>query len=106
MRTREKILKSAKRLINMEVLSIADYHKTWSGESGMAAASARAGLLPLLQEVAELRDIDLLLGIEQTILETEPGTPGSHQGEPRFLQPGHPPDKGRPCHVGPRESSG
>ena len=71
MRTREKILKSAKRLINMEVLSIADYHKTWSGESGMAAASARADLLPLLQEAAELRDIDLLLGIEQTILETE-----------------------------------
>ena len=71
MRTRDEIFEGVKRLITTEVQATANYHETWSGESGMVAATARVGLLPLLREAAELRDIELLLEIERTFLETE-----------------------------------
>ena len=71
MRTSDKILEDAKEFIDTDVLNTANHHRTWSNESGQTAASARAGLLPLLQEAAELRDIDLLLEIEQAFLKTE-----------------------------------
>ena len=70
MRTRDEIFKDAEKLIGTDVLNTTNYHETWSSKSGKVAANARSELLPLLLEAAELRDIDLLLEIEQTFLDT------------------------------------
>ena len=71
MRTSKEIFRSADNLIAAEVLSNADFRKTFSGESGRATAEARIDLLPLLREAAGLRDIVLLLNIELTFWEME-----------------------------------
>ena len=71
MRTSKEIFRSADNLIAAEVLSKANFRKTFSGKSGRATARARIDLLPLLKEAADLRDIFLLLEIELTFLKTE-----------------------------------
>ena len=54
-----------------ELRAIADYRKTRSSESSWSIFRARSNLLPLLQEVAGLRDIGLLLDIERAFMKTE-----------------------------------
>ena len=71
MRTSEEIFRDLVKLITAEVRNNANFRETFSGESGKATAEARIALLPLLQEAAGLRDIDLLLNIELTFWETE-----------------------------------
>ena len=68
MRTSEEIFRDVRTLIAAEVLSKANFRKTFSGKSGRATARARIDLLPLLREAADLRDIVLLLKIEITFL--------------------------------------
>ena len=70
MRTPNEIFEDAKRLITTEALVTA----TPQGKMRLSAfnrAAARADLLSLLREVAGLRDIDLLLQVEQAFLEKE-----------------------------------
>ena len=67
----EALLKQAVPLIDTEVRSIAVFHRTRSSEADRQVLEARADLLPLLREAAELQDIDLLLRIERAYLETE-----------------------------------
>ena len=71
MRTSDEILNDAEDLIITEVLNDADFRKTRSSESCGATTKARTSLLPLLQEAAELRNINLLLEIEQTFLKAK-----------------------------------
>ena len=71
MRTSNKIFGEAEWLILTEVQNNASFRKTRSSRASRAVAKARTNLLPLLREAVELRDIDLLLRIEQTFLETE-----------------------------------
>ena len=68
MRSPNEIFEDAKRLITMEALATT----TPQGEMGLSEfdrVAARSGLLPLLQEAAELQNIDLLLRIEYAFLE-------------------------------------
>ena len=71
MRTSEEIFRDVRTLIAAEVLSKANFRKTFSGKSGRATARARIDLLPLLREATDLRDIVLLLKIEITFLKME-----------------------------------
>ena len=49
----------------------ADFRRTLASEFARNMADARARFLSLLQEAAELRDIDLLLRVERTFMELE-----------------------------------
>ena len=68
MRIPNEIFEDAKRLITMEALATTT-PQSEMGLSEFDRVAARSGLLPLLQEAAELRDIDLLLRIEYAFLE-------------------------------------
>ena len=68
MRTSDKIFRDVRGLVTTEALATA-IPKGRMGLSEFDRAAARADLLPLLREAAGLRDIDLLLWIEQAFLE-------------------------------------
>ena len=70
MRTSDKIYREVRRLATMEALATGPSQ----GRAGLGEfdkTAARADLLPLLREAAGLRDIDLLLRVEQAFLEIE-----------------------------------
>ena len=70
MRTSDGIYREVRLLVTAEALATrTPQGGTRQGESDKAVA--RAALLPLLREAAGLRDIDLLLWVEQAFLEIE-----------------------------------
>ena len=73
MRTPDEIFYEVEELIITQMVSIADHRRTRSSEADARALEARGGLLPLLQEAAELRSIGLLLRIERSFLRSELG---------------------------------
>ena len=71
MGVQKTLLEQASPLITTEAVATAEFRRTRSSEADRQALEAKAALLPLLREAAELRDLDLLLSIEWSHLETE-----------------------------------
>ena len=71
MRASYKIYGDVHESVSAEMRATVDFRKTWSSKFARAMVKARTDLLPLLQEAAELRDIDLLLDIERDFMELE-----------------------------------
>ena len=71
MRTPDEIYYAVLRQIRTEMRATADFRRTLAGKYAKAMVGARTRLLPLLQEVAGLRDIDLLLRVERAFMELE-----------------------------------
>ena len=71
MTTRANILERAKLLIDIEALSTVEFRRTRSGVASSQVREAVAGLYCLLTEAAERKDLELMLEIERTYLESE-----------------------------------
>ena len=67
----DNIFREVEKLILTDMTATAGYRKTQSIEMHQQARQARADLLPLMQEAAELRSIVLLLRIERAFLSLE-----------------------------------
>ena len=71
MKTPDEIYDDVYKHITAEMRATVDFRQTLASEFAEAIVRARVRLLPLLQEAAGLRDIDLLLDIERDFMALE-----------------------------------